>query len=125
MDGEEAVPNVDFTSESFTTRRETIRELINTFSDLYIDSDGESERAVDNDSENDSPFPPPPPPLEMDEEEDHNPYTSVKSMNDRITAIESQMADISQMVSEQVPFDEFDKQCKKLEDMMTSCSMGV
>ncbi|XP_058607613.1 activity-regulated cytoskeleton-associated protein-like [Onychostoma macrolepis] len=121
MDGEEVVLSADFTSESFTTRRETMRELITTFSDLYIDSDGESERerAVDNDPENDSPFPPPPPLLEMNEEADHNPCSSVTSLNDRITAIESWMVNISQMVSEQVPFDEFDKQCKKLEDRMS------
>lgn len=74
---------------------------------------------MDNVPENDSPFRPPPPPLEMSEEADHNPFLSVTSLNDQITALENQMANISQMVSEQVPLDEFDKQCKKIDDRVS------
>lgn len=50
-----------------------MRDLINTFSDLYIDSDEESERAMDNVPEDDDSFPPPPPPLETNGETEHNP----------------------------------------------------
>lgn len=56
MDGDEVIPSASFTSESFTARREPMGDLINTFSDLYIDSDEESERAMDNVPEDDSFF---------------------------------------------------------------------
>ncbi|XP_057205890.1 uncharacterized protein LOC130564036 [Triplophysa rosa] len=108
MDGNEVVPSASFISESFIARREPMRDLINTFSDLYIDFDEVSERAMDNFPEDDLSFPPPPP-LEPSGETEHN-------LNVRITALENQMAEICQMVSEKVSCDELVKQCKKIED---------
>ncbi len=35
LDEDEAVPRADFTSDPFTARREPLRDLINTFSDIY------------------------------------------------------------------------------------------
>lgn len=62
--GDEYEPIEDFNRESFVTRREPIRGLINTFSELYIDSEEEN-AAVDNAEDDDSdPFPPPPPEVE-------------------------------------------------------------
>ncbi len=39
LDKDECVPEVDFASGSFTTPREPLKDLITTFSDLYIDSE--------------------------------------------------------------------------------------
>lgn len=110
LDGDEAVPSVDFLTEPFTTRREPLKDLINTFSDLYIDSDEESERIMDNvhDIPDDScPLPPPPP--EMDSESNNDQSNSVTSMierlSERFTSLEDQLADFSQRVSENVTFD--------------------
>lgn len=60
--GVEYEPSEDFNSEAFVTRREPIRELINTFSELYIDS--EEENAAVEDADDGDPFPPPPPEME-------------------------------------------------------------
>lgn len=60
LDKDECVPEVDFSSDTFTTPREPVRDLINTFSDLYIDSENESEDSIVDAS--DFGFPPPPPP---------------------------------------------------------------
>jgi len=84
---------------------------------LYLDSDEENERVVSSVPEDD--FLLPPPPLEMDEEADCNLYSSVTSLNERIAKLEGHMATITQEVAEQVSWDHFAKQCKKMEDKMT------
>lgn len=125
LDGNEAVPSVDFSTEPFTVRREPLKDLINTFSDLYIDSDEESERIMDNvhDIPDDSQFPPPPPPPEMDHESNNDPSNSVTSrierLSERFTSIEDQLADFSQRVSENVAFNEFENRCKIIEERMS------
>ncbi len=125
LDEAEAVPDGDFVSAPFTTRREPLRDLINTFSDLYIDSDDESVGIEDNVPEvpDDYHFPPPPPPPEIDHESNKDPSTSVTSLierlTDRFTVIEDQLADFGQRVSTNVPYDEFEKRCKKIEERMS------
>lgn len=47
MDRDECVPEVDFSTGSFTNPREPLKDLITTFSDSYIDS--ESEASIDDD----------------------------------------------------------------------------
>lgn len=42
-DGDEQEPKLDFSSDVFLSRREPVRELIDTFSSLYVDSDEENE----------------------------------------------------------------------------------
>lgn len=49
----------DFSSETFTARRDPFGEMIHTFSNLYIDAGEEEEKVLDDVQEN---FPPPPPP---------------------------------------------------------------
>ncbi len=112
MDKDECIGGMDFSSETFTTRREPMRELINTFSNLYIDSDEDSEQVEDNVHVDDSCFPPPPPPIEVNEEVSPNCDTTLM---ERLTEIENQVANIDRRVSEQVYFD---VQCKKLEEKM-------
>lgn len=58
---DEAVPSLDFESESFNTHREPLRELINTFSDLYLDSEEDEENRSSEDLDQ-FPLPPPLPP---------------------------------------------------------------
>ncbi len=116
---------VDFFTEPFTTRREPLKDLINTFSDLYIYSDEESERIGDfaSDVPDDSHFPPPPPPPEMDLETNNDPSTLVTSTNEylteRFTSIEDKLTDLSQRVSENVSFEEFENRCKIIEERMS------
>ncbi len=125
LDEAEAVPGGDFASAPFTTRREPLRDLINTFSDLYIDSDDESVGIEGNVPEvpDDYHFPPPPPPPEIDHESNKDPSISVVSLierlTDRFTVIEDQLADFGQRVSTNVPYDEFEKRCKKIEERMS------
>lgn len=122
LDGFEAVPDGDFASAPFTTRREPLRDLIHTFSDLYINSDDESVGNEDN-VPDDSHFPSPPPPPEIDPESNHDPATSVTSLIERLTdrfvGIEDQLADFGQRVSTNVSYGEFEKQCKKIEERMS------
>ncbi|XP_058625178.1 uncharacterized protein LOC131536335 [Onychostoma macrolepis] len=98
------------------TRREPMRELINTLSDLYIDSDEDSEQVEDNVHVDDSCFPPPPPPIEVNEGVSPNCDTTLM---ERLIEIENQVANIDQRVSEQVSLDVFDVQCKKLEEKIS------
>lgn len=42
-DGDEQEPKLDFSSDAFLSRREPVRELIDTFSTLYVDSEEENE----------------------------------------------------------------------------------
>lgn len=118
MEASEDVPSVSFTSESFLTPREPINELINSFSDMYIASDDESEEVVGNVSEEVFTFPPPPP-LEADVGMELNTCASAGNVYDRVNALDKCIADLSQMVSERVTSDEFTQQCKKIEDKMS------
>lgn len=74
LDGDESIPELDFSSAPFSTCREPLRELINTFSDLYLDSEEDNEEVVMVNSPRDVQFLPPPPP-EIYEE--HNPSTNI------------------------------------------------
>lgn len=114
MDGDIVTSQTDFTAGSFHSRREPIRDLITTFSDLYINSDEESERAEDNDPDEELHFPPPPPQLTV-ESDDQSP--AVNSMlNARVTSLEAHLMDLEKGVSEKVLLVELEKQCRKLED---------
>lgn len=55
----------DYTSEPFLTRREPVRELICSFSSLYLESEGGV--AVPEEDNDSSYLPSPPPPEEEDE----------------------------------------------------------
>lgn len=59
-------PELDFSSETFITRRDLLGELMHTFSNLYIDSGEEEEKEIILDDVQEM-FPPPPP-LEWESE---------------------------------------------------------
>lgn len=124
LEGDGSTPRLDFSSEPFTTQREPLKDLINTFSELYIDSEEEEERLGDNipdedNIQNDFSLPPPPPP-EIDEVPDHNPFTSVTSLierlTERITSLEGRVEECVQGVSDSVSYAEFETKCKTNEE---------
>ncbi|XP_067301623.1 uncharacterized protein [Pseudorasbora parva] len=123
-DEDDSAPRLDFSSEPFTIQREPLNELINTFSELYIDSEEEGERIRDSipagdNILNDSDFPPPPS-TETDEVPDHNPFSSVTALierlTERITSLEGRLTECAQGMSDCVPYAEFESKCKASEE---------
>jgi len=94
-----------------------MRDLITTFSDLYINSDEESERAEDNDSDEELNFPPPPPPLTV--ESDSQSSTTNSMLNARFISLEAHLTHLQNDVSGKVSVVELETQCRKLEDKMS------
>ncbi|GAA6065118.1 uncharacterized protein LOC120462416 [Tachysurus ichikawai] len=122
LGGDESVPNPDFSSVPFSMPREPLRELINTFSDLYIDSEGENKDVIGgNLLPGDQVLPPPPPPDNV-EENALNTSTDVSAVLERLTerfaALEERLTSISQRVSEQVTITDFESQRKATEDKL-------
>lgn len=113
---------LDFTTETFVNRREPIRELISTFSELYIDSEDDEERVVEAVDEFSSPFPPPPP-LEMEEGNEFNSLSSVLDslvqLEERFTNMEQRMEECNKRVGEGFSQAEMESKCKKLEDQLS------
>lgn len=109
----------DFTTEPFVARREPIRELISTFSELYIDSEDEEERVEFVD---DLSFPPPPP-LEMEERQEFNSLSpvmdSLEQLEERITNMEKRLEECNKKVGESFFQTEVESRCKKMEDRLT------
>ncbi len=109
----------DFTTEPFVARREPIRELISTFSELYIDSEDEEERVEFVD---DLSFPPPPP-LEMEERQEFNSLSpvmdSLEQLEERITNMEKRLEECNKKVGERFFQTEVESRCKKMEDRLT------
>ncbi|KAF4107858.1 hypothetical protein G5714_010617 [Onychostoma macrolepis] len=109
----------DFTTEPFVTRREPIRELISTFSELYIDSEDEEERVVE--FVDDLSFPPPPP-LETEERPEFNSLSSVidslEQLEERLTNMEKRPEECNK-VGEGFFQTEMESRCKKMEDRLT------
>lgn len=94
-----------------------MRDLITTFSDLYITSDEETERAEDNDPDEELHFPPPPPPLIDETNVQSSPVNPM--LTARVTSLEAQLTDLENGVSGKVSSVELEKQCRKLEDKMS------
>lgn len=114
-----AVPSLDFSSESFNAHREPLKELINTFGDLYLDSEKDEE---DHFSEDLDHFPlPPPPPIEDDRELGQS-IPSVTPFNERlderITSLEGRVEDCHRRVDECVSQDEMENKCKTIEERL-------
>ncbi len=116
LDEDVSVPRLDFSSEPFTTQREPLKDLVNTFSELYIDSEEEEERIEDNISVDNLP----PPPLDGDEVPGHNPFTSVTSLIEkltgRITSLEGRLEECIQGVSNCASHAELEAKCKANEE---------
>lgn len=123
LDEDVSAPRPDFSSEPFTTQREPLKDLVNTFSELYIDSEEEEEeeRIRDNIPDEDNiPVDNLPPTLDMDEVPGHNPFTSVTSLIEkltgRITSLEGRLEECIQGVSECVSHAELESKCKANEE---------
>ncbi len=86
LDKDECVPEVDFASGSFATPREPLKDLITTFSDLYIDSEDESEDRIVDGSE--FVFPPPPPPTAERETFSDSVTNLIEQLTIRFNALE-------------------------------------
>jgi len=110
--GDEGEPNPDFTAGYFVTRRDPppVRELITTFSELYINSE------EDNDSETpqDVLLPPPPPDV-LDPEFSAQ---SIDGIVHHITTLEEALHDCVQKVSLCCLSAEFNDQCRILEERL-------
>ncbi len=122
-DEDERGPKLDFTSGSFLNRREPIKELINTFSDLYIDSEEEiegSEAEMVPDFADMLPLPPPPP--EPEEEQVPELYASLTALKVQLTAkfnmLESRLEECAKKMSECVTFVEMQDGCRAIEGRM-------
>lgn len=106
----------DFTAGPFVTRREPVRELITTFSGLYIDSDRELEAESDNceadDDDINFPLPPPPPETEINDQD------MVENLRRRVVSLEEQLTNCMQKVSEGVTSDQLECRCRAGEDKL-------
>lgn len=120
--GDEYEPIQDFTSDPFVVRREPIKELINTFSELYIDSEEEN-AAVDDaeDIDDVDPFPPPPP--EMVERSELTPNASiaeqVRQLMGQVTTLETQVEACVKKVNDRFSQFEIESKCRKVEEKLT------
>lgn len=106
------MPRVDFSSESFSTHREPLRELITTFSDLYIDSD-EDHEVGEQGNLDDINLPPPPP---VEEETPREMPETITSLIERTNTLEGQVKDCVEKFGECVTHSEFQTRCQAMKD---------
>lgn len=96
-----------------------IRELISTFSELYIDTGDEYERIEVPD---DISFPPPIP-LEMEKRPEVSSFSAVVErlgqLEERLTSVEKRLDECNRKVDEGVTQAEVNNRCQKLEDRLT------
>ncbi len=107
---EEDAPIADFSDEAFVQRRDPVANLIDTFSELYLDSEEERDRFTDQIGDlNSKPddLPPPPPPLEF--HEDRLQFDNEEAAQ-RMCSIEEHLADLEHRVSD--PCDHRNNECK-------------
>lgn len=92
---------LDFTTERFFTRREPIWEMISTFSELYIGSEDEEERVVEDVDDISPPYPTPPP---LEERNVFNPLSSVfdslMQLEERFTNMEQRLEECNKKMGE-------------------------
>lgn len=112
---DEYEPAADFTAGPFVTRRDPppIKDLISTFSELYLNSDNENE----SDVQPDIPLPPPPPPDDI--APDFSPTEQFShGLAERVTALEGEVQTCLQKLSQCCSQTEFSSQCKLLEERL-------
>lgn len=114
LDKDKCVPKVDFTSGSFTTPRETLKDLITTFSDLYIYSENEGEDSIVDGSE--FVFPPPTPLATERETFSDSATNLIEQLTDRFNALEGRVDECVTKMSGWVSQEEFQNKCKGMED---------
>ncbi len=121
-DGDEQEPKLDFSSDAFLSRREPVRELMHTFSTLYVDSEEENEGvASENEIEQQiSDCSAPEPEKEKQEAPTQQQVqisgaTLIEQLIERVTKLESRVEECVQQMHESVTFAE----CKAVEERVT------
>ncbi|XP_056107831.1 uncharacterized protein LOC130085872 [Rhinichthys klamathensis goyatoka] len=111
-------PELDFSSETFITRRDPLGELMHTFSNLYIDEEEEEEKENSLDDVQERFLPPPP--LEWESEHDQaTPITTtviVEKLSDRLT--EGSWEENKRRLSECVSQELLESKCQTLKKKM-------
>ncbi len=118
---EEDAPIADFSDEAFVQRRDPVANLIDTFSELYLDSEEERDRFTDQIGDlNSKPddLPPPPPPLEF--HEDRLQFDNEEAAQ-RMCSIEEHLADLEHRVSDLVTTETMSAKLKACEDRINYC----
>ncbi|XP_039506983.1 uncharacterized protein LOC120462416 [Pimephales promelas] len=113
---EEGTPIIDYSDGAFVRRRSSVANLIDTFSELYLDSEEEREVFPEQSDEHvvrsvDFPLPPPPPEFYQEELQLDN-----EQKNQRMSSIEEHLADLEHRVSELVTTESMDTEFKAWED---------
>lgn len=113
---DESMPNPDFTAGPFVTRREPVKELIHTLSELYINSE-EDDSIADADPQPCSTTPLPP---DEREEADLNLslQAAIEELKGRVANLEKCSADCIQKVSQCCSQADLDVQCGSLEEKL-------
>lgn len=115
---DEYEPRPDFSDGAFTTLREPMRELINTFSEMYVSSDGE--RKVEaGDCEEEYFFPPPPSLPEMRAEDGMLPKDFVENFTKNLTTLEEQLGNCMQKVGICINGEQLEARCRAAEDKLS------
>ncbi len=121
-DGDEQEPKLDFSSDAFLSRREPVRELMHTFSTLYVDSEEENEGvASENEIEQQiSDCSAPEPEKEKQEAPTQQQVqisgaTLIEQLIERVTKLESRVEECVQQMHGSVTFAE----CKAVEERVT------
>lgn len=113
---------VEKQNQHIETRREPIREMISTFTELYIGSEDEEERVFEDVEEISPPYPPPPP-LEMEESNGFNPlfsvFDSLGHLEERFKNMEQRLEECNKKMGESFFQAEVESRCKKLEDQLS------
>ncbi len=117
LEGDVSVPEADFSSTSFQAHREPLKDLINTFSDLYIDSD-EDDRVSVVEPDDDSQLPPPPPPEIHDDGELEHKSALIHDLTSRLDTLEENVSNIQQQVKDQISVHECVAMCKSVEEKL-------
>jgi len=115
-------PEPDFSSETFSKRRDPLGELMHTFSNLYIDEEEEEKEEEENENslyDVQERFLPPPP-IEWESEHDQaTPITMiVEKLSERLTALEGSWEENKRRLSECVSQELLESKCQTLKEKM-------
>lgn len=120
-DEDEPGPKPDFSSGTFLDKREPIKELINTFSDLYIDSEEEVE-GIEAEIVPDFTdiLPPPPEPVEEQVQEPNASLTAlIGQLTARVDTMESRFEECVRKMNDCVTFSEMQEGYRAIEERMS------
>lgn len=120
FEGDVPVPDPDFSASSFRAHREPLKELIHTFSDLYISDEEDGAGGEDPDEVFQLP-PPPPPEVYEDPEttESESKSTIIKELSNRLDALEKNVSNLQQQVREQMSIQECEERFRSTEEKVS------